>query len=318
MIKAKYTVVLKALMDNPEAKAKLDLALSKYPLYEPPKAYDMVPGRQEINKRLLNHYKYREIGFETVGRFLDELEITMDEIMPYYNEMLKTVVTMADLPNPFDNVDFIETFEQERSDTTTSEGNTTQNATANGTATTHQTGTTEDSKTGSTKDQGTSNTNTEGTENGTTTNTQTTNGKNVDVDTPQGVLSIDTENINNVDKASMAKWNQEKQKASGSNNTSTTGSTETETTNNQTTSETSTGSTEGNTESETSTTTNEAGTSNLNTESSGITKHTFKKVGNQGVNTYAHDMNEFRTSIIDVIDQMINDTRIQELFMLVY
>jgi hypothetical protein len=36
------------------------------------------------------------------------------------------------------------------------------------------------------------------------------------------------------------------------------------------------------------------------------------------VNTYAHDMNEFRTSIIDVVDQIVNDSRIRELFMLVY
>jgi hypothetical protein len=29
-------------------------------------------------------------------------------------------------------------------------------------------------------------------------------------------------------------------------------------------------------------------------------------------------MNEFRTSIIDVVDQIVNDRRIRELFMLVY
>ena len=48
------------------------------------------------------------------------------------------------------------------------------------------------------------------------------------------------------------------------------------------------------------------------------TRHTFTKKGNQGVNTYAHDMNEFRTSIIDAVYQIINDKRVAELFLTVY
>lgn len=45
-------------------------------------------------------------------------------------------------------------------------------------------------------------------------------------------------------------------------------------------------------------------------------KHTYTKKGNQGVNTYAHDMNEFRTSIIDVDMMIIN--QLQDLFLAVY
>lgn len=258
MIKAKYTVVLKTIMDNRAARAEIDKALSKYPLYTPPKTYDMVPGRQEINNRLLNHYKYREIGFETVGRFLDELEITMAEIMPYYNELLKTVVTMADLPNPFDNVDVVETFREDRS------------SKAKSAADSH-------SKTESTAKDSTD----------THTATETA-GKTIESNTPQNVLGITAKNIDNVPYADSVNFSKENARTDGSTGSQSEATAET------------------------------TGNTSTSDESEGTTEHTFTKKGNQGVNTYAHDMNEFRTSIIDVIDQMINDTRIQELFMLVY
>ena len=125
MIPAKYTVVLKSLLDDPNAKAAIDRALSTYPLYQPEKAYDLIPPREEINRKLLNHYKYREIFCSAPGRFIDDLEITMCEIMPRYNELLKTVAIMADIEDPFGNLDVVETFEQERSDTATAQGSTT-------------------------------------------------------------------------------------------------------------------------------------------------------------------------------------------------
>lgn len=50
--------------------------------------------------------------------------------------------------------------------------------------------------------------------------------------------------------------------------------------------------------------------------SSGTTEHTYTKKGNQGVNTYAHDMIEFRKSIIDVDMMIIND--LECLFLQIY
>ena len=58
------------------------------------------------------------------------------------------------------------------------------------------------------------------------------------------------------------------------------------------------------------------GESNNKTE--GTTKHTLSKKGNQGVNTYAHDLNEFRELCMNIEQKIINDKRIVELFMLVY
>jgi hypothetical protein len=246
MIHAKYTVVLKTLLDDPNSKAKIDQALANYPLYQPDHKYDMVPDREAINKRLLNHYKYREIGFDSFGRFLDELQITMDEIMPRYNELLKTVVIMADLPSPFDNVDVVESFEETR----TEKGSSKTDATANDTTKT---------------DSGV-----------------ISDNKQVQSQTPQGQISIPASDINSIQYADQVNWGKD---SSTSNGTSTS---------------------------------NGATSSTGSNESNGTTKHTFTKKGNQGVNTYAHDMLEFRTQIIDVVDQLINDPRIAELFMLVY
>ena len=245
---AKYTIVLKNLIEDPDAKAAIDKALSFYPLYQAPegKLYDMVPNREAINKRLLNHYKYREIGFDTPGRFLDELQIAMDEIMPRYNELLKTVVTMAELPSPFDNVDVVEEYEETRTEQATSETATTANDTT------------------------------------TTNNTVGSDNKHVQSSTPQNQINIAAKDIDTVPYADQVDWGKDNSTSNGSS-----------TSNGETT----------------------AAGSN---ESTGTTKHKFTKKGNQGVNTYAHDMNEFRTSIIDVVDQIIHDDRIAELFMLVY
>lgn len=253
---ARYTVVLKDLMENEQTAAKLSTALSTYPLYEQKNknVQTIIPVREELNKRLLNAYKYREIGFETVGRFLDELQMTMEEIMPYYNEMYKTIEIMAELDNPFDNVDFTETYHEKTSGTATNEGST------------------------ETKTQS---------EDSSETNATVNNAsKSVHAATPQGVLDISAENIDAIPYADDATWN----KSTNSDSANTTGISQA--------------------------TTDSESVSQATT--SGTTEHTFTKKGNQGVNTYAHDMIEFRTSIIDVTNRIINDSRVQELFMMVF
>ena len=113
---ATYTVTLRTLLNDERAKTKIEEALSKYPIYDSkstnPLVLSVLPTRESINSKLLNAYKYREIGFETPGRFIDELEIAMCEIMPYYNQMIHTVEIMNELENPFDNVDFVETYDE--------------------------------------------------------------------------------------------------------------------------------------------------------------------------------------------------------------
>lgn len=284
----RYTEYLRNIMLNEEGKRALDKALSSYPLYasKNPDLADLIPTREKLNEKILNHYKYREIGFETVGRFLDELEITMCEIMPRYNELLKTVEIMADLPSPFDNVDVVETFEQETNQSSQSEGISSQSGTASQRGTNGMTMST--------------NTENEGSSQATIGNNA--NSKQVEADTPQDNVTVGTKNIGSVTYASKATWNEAISEGSEDRSTSDTSKTDS--------------SSDGYNVSDTDTTS--AGSSSGSSESSGFLRHTLTKKGNQGVNTYAHDMNEFRTSIIDVVNMILLDHRLNELFMLVY
>lgn len=254
---ARYTVELRTLMNNVELMEKLNKALSTYPIFKPkttnPDALAVIPTREVLNQKLLNHYRKHEIGFETIADFCEELEITMNEIMPYYNQMFNTVEIMANLDNPFDNVDVIENFTE-----------------------TH-TGETKTNDSGSSSSSATDSTN--------TTSSVNTNSKNIKNETPQSEI-INFNDIDNVMYADEINWNRNISNDTAETNGESSSSAQT---------------------------TNES-----NSETSGTTEHTFTKKGNQGVNTYAHDMIEFRTSIIDVTMQIINDKRIKELFMLVY
>lgn len=113
LITARYTEVLDNLLRNEQTAPLIASAMSKYPLYEtdPNKvnqygtAYQ-VPTRAELNNKILSYYRFREIGFETVGRFLFELETALNEIMPKYNQLFYS----ADQDfNPIYNVDYRKT-----------------------------------------------------------------------------------------------------------------------------------------------------------------------------------------------------------------
>lgn len=243
----KYTVQLKSLIDSEEVKPLLDKALSTYPLFKPVEdefIKALIPTREELNQKLLNHYKYREIGFETVGRFLEELEITMNEIMPYYNQLYKSVEIMSLIEDPFGNVDVTETFEQESTDNSSSSSKGENSSTASDTS---------------------------------SINSKT---KALNSTMPQGNIAV--EEIESVSHADNASWGKDSSTTSGS----------------------STGSSESSSE----------GTS----ESRGTIKHTFTKKGNQGVSTYAHDMNELRETFLNVTAQIVDDVHIRELFLNVF
>lgn len=190
MSNGRYTVVLKCLMDDAEVRPLLDKALSTYPLYEKKSKEEyipsIVPTREQLNTKILNAYKYREIGFETIARFLDELEISMNEIMPYYNQLLFT----ADQDyNILYNVDY------QRTTTTDREGSHSQSTTG----TDNTSSTTLDSQ----------NSETTTTENSETNASVNHNSKAVKSGTPQGELSITAANIDSVGYADEVNWNKD-------------------------------------------------------------------------------------------------------------
>lgn len=189
IIPAKYTEVLENLLQNEQTAPLIAQAMSDYPLYEtdPNKVNEYgtaykVPTREELNTKILAEYRFREIGFETVGRFLFELNRALNLIMPYYNQLFYS----ADQDfNPIYNVDYIRNTQRNKSDTNIGSQSTSTNTTASGT----------DSS----------------------SNTEYT--KNVNSKTPQSELSIDGEDINNVSYADNADWGKATGTTSGSNTT---------------------------------------------------------------------------------------------------
>lgn len=110
---ARYTEVLDNLLNYSESRTAIEQAMSTYPLYQtdPNKvkqygtAYQ-IPTRSELNTKILNFYRFREIGQETFGRWLFELETALNEIMPRYNQLFYS----ADQDyNPIYNVDYKKT-----------------------------------------------------------------------------------------------------------------------------------------------------------------------------------------------------------------
>lgn len=247
IIPARYTEVLVNLINNPEAKAKIDQAMSTYPLYQKKSTEEYMPSyiptREELNNAILNYYKYREIGFETFGRFLEELKTALEEIMPYYNQLFFSTDQDYDL---LYNVDYTRDITREKQNT------------------------------------GNSETTTEASDTATTTSSLNNYSKNVNSQTPQGNLNITAQGINNVTYADNVSWNHN----TGNDSATSTGTANT----------TANGTTENN-EDET-------------------TKERVK--GNYGQMSYQTLLGQYRDLIINVTQQIINDERISELFMLVY
>ncbi len=204
IIPARYTEVLYNYMHNDEAKAKIMEAMSTYPLYERKSQEEHIPSyiptRNELNNAILNYYMYREIGFETFGRFLHELKTTMEEIMPYYNQMYFSTDQDYDL---LYNVDYTRELTRQREDKN------------------------KDITEASQTSEGTTNTSSESNSEGSTSATVNTNNKNVESATPQGQISITAQNIDSVSYADNVKWNKDSSSESGTNSTETTSSGET-------------------------------------------------------------------------------------------
>jgi len=195
---AQYTVTVNSLLQNEEVKAEIDKALSTYPIYEKKSKEEfkpsIIPTREEINTKLLNRYKYREIGFETVGRWLDELEIAMCEVMPYYNDLMFS----ADQDyNIIYNVDYQRTTTTDRTGESSSEANSTDNI---------------DTESSSSKTQTTER---EGRELKQLLNNQ--NSKSVETTTPQTALTIGTDEIHELNYADNAKFDSAKSNVTDDN-----------------------------------------------------------------------------------------------------
>ena len=206
----RLTIELRDLVDNGDN--SVDIWDFEYPsFYEGEE-------KKTFERKVIDHFYFRQIGQETVGRFLHCFRTKIREIMPYYIQLYKSQEIMENLDDPFGNVDIIETFEQETSGSSESSGSSSSNE----------------------------------------------NRQHKFANTPQGSI----ENIDNYMSEAFKDENED------------------------------------------------SSTSNASGSSEGTVKHTLTRKGNQGVNTYAHDMLELRETFLNIDMMIIND--LNELFLGVY
>lgn len=182
--------------------------------------------KQAFEQKVLDHYRFRQIGQETPGRWLHYFRTRMREIMPYYIQLYESQALMQSIDDPFGNVDVTETFEQTRNDSS--------EATTNNEQVTN------------------------------TTNDKTRKFSN----TPQGAIS------NLDDYMTEATLESDVDMTDVNGQTTTQGS------------------------------------------ESGTIRHTLTRKGNQGVNTYAHDMTELRSTFLNIDLMIIHE--LNDLFLMVY
>lgn len=77
-----------------------DRAFGSYPIFD--EKY-----RKPLNMKILRHFYMHEIGFETEGQFLYQLNRKMNEIMPYYNRLYETELLDLD---PWVNTNYVEKY----------------------------------------------------------------------------------------------------------------------------------------------------------------------------------------------------------------
>ena len=98
---SKYTTMLRWIVEQEQGNVPASgsvrytnatykkIGLDKYPIFD--EAY-----RKTLNDKIIDHFYFREIGFETCAQFAWYLRRTMNEIMPYYNELYLAQMKMDD------------------------------------------------------------------------------------------------------------------------------------------------------------------------------------------------------------------------------
>lgn len=123
---SRYTIELRYLIEG-----NYDLGLKDYPIFDD--SY-----REQLNNKIIQHYYFREIGFETEALFKNRLNQKMNEIMPYYNQMYESSKLKID---PLSTIDLEEVFS--RKSKTTGEGTSSTSGTGNNTNNFNSTDTTD-------------------------------------------------------------------------------------------------------------------------------------------------------------------------------
>jgi len=68
-----------------------------------------------FEKKIIDHYYFRQIGQETVGRWLHYFRTRIREIMPYYVQLYEFDAKFRNIEDPLESYNLVETFKQEHS-----------------------------------------------------------------------------------------------------------------------------------------------------------------------------------------------------------
>lgn len=272
---SKYTTQLRYLKE-----INYDLGMNNYPIFD--ETY-----REHLNNKIISHYMFYEIGFETPELFKMYLNTRLNEIMPYYNQLYESEKIKFD---PLENVNKTTIMDRDVigniKNTETNTDNRTYNETKNGTS----------DRTA----------NTSGTSDGTSQTQQTTTTENnnftVNSDTPQDLVSF----LN----LEADKWASSAQRGKTTENTETnSSSTKHESANTDEISHTA--------DSQTTTATdNKIANLQGNQDNNTAEDYTLNIKGKSEGETYSEMILKFRETFLNIDMQIINE--LKDLFMLIW
>lgn len=70
-------------------------------------------NKEEFEQKIIDHYRFRQIGQETVGRWLHYFRTRIREIMPYYVQLYEFEAKWFNVEDPLESYNLTETFEQD-------------------------------------------------------------------------------------------------------------------------------------------------------------------------------------------------------------
>lgn len=134
---SKYTTELRFIVENIAKEQNLKSINSKIE-YALPNIFNFdfpifdETHRIPLETKIIHHYYFREIAFETVGLWKEFLNIKLNEIMPFYNQLYATLENPIDYLNDI-NITEISTKEYQKENTSEYSEENTLNANTQGT-----------------------------------------------------------------------------------------------------------------------------------------------------------------------------------------
>lgn len=110
--------------------------------------------KDAFQKKITDHYRFRQIGQETPGRWLHYFRTRMREIMPYYVQLYEFDAKFRNIDDPLESYNLREEFERDRTNTGESSGTSSQDVSREGTGTNEKTGTQDNTRKFSNTPQG--------------------------------------------------------------------------------------------------------------------------------------------------------------------